>query len=145
MSKANRILVTVAAAALSAAIGFAQDTRGMIFGRVLDPQDSPIPGATVTVTNVLTNVSTTLQANEQGYYEANLLVAGTYQVSAGAPGMKKFIRSGIELRLAGHVPIDIRLELGSVSEQVTVDASAPLIETDTVSAGRLIDNRDLNE
>ncbi len=145
MAQSSRVLAVVFVLVSVAGTGIAQGTRGMIFGRVLDPQNSLVPGATVTVTNVLTNVSTTLQTNEQGYYEANLLVAGTYQVSASAPGLKKFIRKGIQLNLGAHVPIDIHLELGAVSEEVTVQAGAPLVETDNVSTGRLLDNRNLNE
>lgn len=52
---------------------------------------------------------------------------------------------GIELNVGAHVPIDVRLEIGSVNEAVTVNASSPLIETDTVSTGRLLDNRNLND
>ncbi|MFN7920140.1 MAG: carboxypeptidase-like regulatory domain-containing protein [Bryobacteraceae bacterium] len=142
MSKRNSVL---AAAFITTALLNGQDTRGRIFGRVTDPQDSAVPGASVTVTNVLTNVSTTIETNEKGYYEANLLVAGTYQVIATASGMKKFQRQGVELNLGAHVPIDIRMEVGSVHEEVTVTGGAPLVETDNISTGRLLDNRSLND
>ena len=145
MLKSNSIAVALFAAAFAAITGSAQDSRGMIFGRVLDPQGNPIPGASIAVTNVRTNITSTMQTNETGYYEASLLVSGTYQVSASAPGLKRSVRQGIELNLGAHVPIDVRLEIGSVNEEVTVNASSPLIETDTVSTGRLLDNRNLND
>ncbi|MCC6588714.1 MAG: carboxypeptidase regulatory-like domain-containing protein [Bryobacterales bacterium] len=123
----------------------AQDTRGMIFGRVLDSQAAPVMRAVVVVTNTGTNVAATLQTNETGYYEANLLVAGAYEVTAEAQGFKKAVRRGIVLNVSQRVPIDFTLELGSVSETLTVTEDAPLIETNSVSAGRVVDNRSLNE
>ena len=58
------------------------ETRGTIYGRILDPQGSAIVGATVSVTNIETNVSTKVTSNEAGYYQANLLVPGQYGVTA---------------------------------------------------------------
>ena len=65
------------------------ETRGTIYGRILDPQGSAIMGATVSVTNIETNVSTRVTSNEAGYYQANLLVPGQYGVTAESPGFKK--------------------------------------------------------
>ncbi|MBI4875285.1 MAG: carboxypeptidase regulatory-like domain-containing protein [Acidobacteria bacterium] len=121
--------------------GTAQETRGMIFGRVLDPQGSPTAGARVTVTNVDTNTSTPLATNDTGYYEASLLLPGNYQVSAEAVGFRTSIRKGIVLSVASRVEVDMNLELGSVSESVTVVAEAPLLDTASASSGRVIDNR----
>src|SRR5438477_8715364 len=75
----------------------AQETRSMIFGRVLDPQSSAVAGATVVVTNLESNTSVHLTTNETGYYEANLLLPGNYQVTAEAAGFKRLVRSGIAL------------------------------------------------
>lgn len=124
---------------------YAQDTRGMIFGRVLDPQSSPVAAANLVITNINTGVSTARTANAVGYYEANLLVAGTYQVTAEVQGFKRFVRSGIELQLGERLQIDIPMELGNVSESVTVSEEAPLVETNAVSTGRIVDNRSVNE
>jgi len=89
----------------------AQETRGSIVGRVPDPQDAPVPNATVVVTNTDTNVGTTLVTNETGYYEADLLIAGTYRVMAQSAGLKKSIRSGIVLSVGAKAEIDMRLEI----------------------------------
>jgi hypothetical protein len=119
----------------------AQETRGMIFGRALDPQASPLAGARVVVINADTNTSTPLTTNETGYYEASLLLPGNYQVTTEAPGFRTSIRRGIVLPVASRVEINMNLELGAVSESVTVVAQAPLLETASASAGRVIDNR----
>ena len=124
----------------------AQDTRSAIQGRVLDPQNSPVARAIVIVTNTDTNVSNSLTTNETGYYEANLLVAGNYQVSLEAPGFKRSIRSGIVLRIGTRTEIDIQLEIGAVSESISVNAATPLIDASgTVSAGRVMDTREVEE
>jgi hypothetical protein len=128
-------------ACLSSLPALAQETRSMIFGRVLDPQGSTIAGATLIVTNIDTNTSTPLISNETGYYEANLLMPGSYQVSATTTGFRTSLRKGIVLPVASRVEINMTLELGSVSESVTVMAEAPLLDTASASAGRVIDNR----
>lgn len=123
----------------------AQDTRGMIFGRVTDPQSAPISNATVVVSNTDTNVAMTLRTNESGYYEANLLLAGNYQISAEAQGFTKALRKGIQLNVSQRIPIDFTMQVGSVAETVSVNEEAPLIETNGVSSGRVVDNRSINE
>ncbi len=73
------------------------------------------------VTNIDTNTSTMLTTNGTGYYEANLLLAGNYRVSAQMAGFKKSIRSGIELSVGARAEIDITLEsvspMGSIPRQ----------------------------
>src|SRR2546421_716584 len=92
-----------------AAIANAQETRSAIQGRVTDPQNSPVAEAVVRVTNIDTNVSNPATTNGTGYFEANLLVAGNYQVSVEAPGFKKSILSGIVLTVGTRTEINIRL------------------------------------
>ena len=111
-------LVLLLAAGIVA--GYAQETRGSIFGRTTDPQGSAVPDVSVTVTNAGTNTSVVLKTNSTGYYEAGLLVAGTYTVTAEAPGFKKSVRSDVPVQLGGRVELDIALEVGGTSETVNV-------------------------
>ena len=83
-----------------AASVFAQETRGTISGHVLDEQGGAMPGVTVTITNVDTNVSATLTTNSTGYYQAPLLLPGNYRVTAELQGFKTSVRSGIILSVA---------------------------------------------
>jgi len=117
-----------------------EETRSMIFGRVLDPQSSAVVGAAVIVTNTDTNTSLTLQANETGYYAANLLPPGQYQVTAEAAGGKKSVRSGIVLPISTRSQANIQLELGGLAEIVTVTGEAPVLDTTTAASGQIIDN-----
>ena len=88
-----RIRLLAALFALMVWSSQAQDIRGMISGTVTDPGGAIVPGATVTVTNTETNVSTPLTTNASGFYEAPLLPGGQYQVTVEAPGFKKVVRS----------------------------------------------------
>jgi len=128
---------------LSAATLYAQDTRSMIFGRVLDPQATAVAGAKVVVTNVETGVALHTATNQTGYYEANLLLPGNYRVSAEFTGFKTTVRSGIGLPAGTRSEIDITLELGTVTESVSVTADAPLLETNTVASGQVYNTRSI--
>jgi hypothetical protein len=113
----------------------------MIFGRVLDPSGAPVVGASVQVENTGTGAVSQLSTNDTGYYEANLLLPGDYKLSAEANGFKKTVRSGIVLPLSTRLEIELTLEIGAVTETVAVTAQAPLLDTSTVSSGRVLDNR----
>lgn len=123
----------------------AQETRSMLFGRVLDPQGAAIVGAAVIVRNAETGVSLNYKTNDSGYYEANLLLPGNYEVSAEHPGFKKLIRRGITLPVASRIEVNLALEVGGVTETISVVAEAPLLETNAVSSGRVLDNKTVME
>src|SRR5690348_9859279 len=116
----------------------AQDTRGMISGTVTDPGGAIVPGATVTVTNTGTNVSTPLTTNASGYYEAPLLPGGQYQVAVEAPGFKKVVRSNLTLRMSDKIDIDVKLEVGALNESVTITAESPILDTSSVNTGKAL-------
>ena len=122
----------------------AQETRGMIRGRVLDPQSTTVAGAQVTVTNTATNTSVRLQTNETGYYEARLLLPGKYSVEAEAQGFRKTVRPGVTLPVAAQIEINISLELGNVTESVSVTADAPILDTSTASSGAVLSRKSLD-
>src|SRR2546421_12097825 len=99
-----------------AALG--QESRGTIGGRVTDPQDAGIPGVKVVVTNIDTGVATSLVTNDKGVYVAPLLIPGNYKVSAEHQGFKHATRNSIALSVSDDLQIDLRLELGSVSDSI---------------------------
>ncbi|MFN7936376.1 MAG: carboxypeptidase-like regulatory domain-containing protein [Bryobacteraceae bacterium] len=123
----------------------AQETRSTIFGRVLDAQNAAVVAAEILVTNVDTNAVTRLRSNETGYYEANLLIPGNYQVTGEMQGFKKTVRSGIQLSISSRVEIDIQLAIGETADTVSVSAEAPLLEASSVSAGRIMENRSVTD
>src|SRR3954453_24104719 len=120
---------------LGAAVAAAQETRGDISGTITDPQGATIPVVTVAVVNVDTNVRTQVVTNANGFYLAPLLITGNYQLVAEASGFKKLVRSGLSLRLGQHMEINLTMEVGALSESVTVSAAAPLLDTGPTRAG----------
>ncbi|MFN0103325.1 MAG: TonB-dependent receptor domain-containing protein [Bryobacteraceae bacterium] len=119
----------------------AQESRGAIQGRVIDPTDAPVAGASVLVENLDTGTTVRLSANATGHYEANLLLPGSYKVVAESKGFKKSIRSGIVLPLSTRLEIDLKLEIGTVSDSVTVTGETPMLDTNSASSGMVMDNR----
>jgi hypothetical protein len=99
----------------------------------------------VRAVNIGTNISTTTQSNAEGNYELPFLIPGTYRLTAEQAGFKSFIRDGIEIRIADRLNIGIPMEVGQISEQVTVTAETPLLESATASLGQVVDQRRVAE
>jgi hypothetical protein len=126
--------VYLAAAAvwtLAPAVVSGQTTFATITGTVTDSTGAVISAATITATNVETNISTTTQANELGLYTIAQLREGTYTVRAKAAGFKEFVAQNVVLISRDLRRLDIQLDVGSVETSVEVTAGATLIETET--------------
>ena len=121
------------------------ETRGAIFGHVSDPSSAVVAGARVTVRNTLTNVLTELTTNNSGYYEAPLIVAGTYQVTVTAAGFKKATHPDFDLPAGSRLEVDFKLELGTISDSVTVSGEPPLLNSDNASTGLVLDTRNVRD
>src|SRR5574340_264808 len=134
-----RFRALMALVLLSGAPLAAQEARGVILGRVVDPSGAAVPGASVKITNTATGVVVTAKANDQGNYSAPYLIPGAYRITADAPGFKQTVRGNIELRVDDRLDIEIRLEVGNLSEQITVTADTPVLETTNASLGQVMD------
>lgn len=119
----------------------AQDSRGLIAGRVLDPAGAGVPAAEVKATNLATNVVSTATATAQGNYEIRFLQPGAYSLETIVPGFKTYVRSGIEVRVGDRITLDLTLELGNLTDRVTVTAEAPPLEAGTATLGSVMDVR----
>jgi hypothetical protein len=122
-----------------------QETRSAIDGHVYDQLAAVVDGAQVLVTNLDTNTTVTLTTNHSGYYEAPLMLPGNYKISAAAEGFKMAVRTGVVLSIGGRLSIDLKLDMGSVSEKVTVTGETSLLDPASIEEGSLIDNRALME
>jgi hypothetical protein len=100
-----------------------------ISGRVTDPHGAVVAGATVTITNTSNNQSTTVTTSDQGTYRSSILSPGTYSVRIESPGFKIHLIQN--LAVGGYLPsfANASLEVGSVSETVTVTASSSYLNT----------------
>ncbi len=123
----------------------AQETRGSILGKVVDASGGVLPGITVEVTNKAMGTKATPVTNDQGFYQASYLIAGSYQVSVSVAGFKKFLRDDLELRINDKLEINIALEVGAPAETVTVTGETPLLSNASASLGQVVDGRRITE
>jgi hypothetical protein len=133
------VRLIVLAAALGALV-WAQTLTGIISGTVTDPSKAPIAGADVSVTNEDTGVKAwNGRTNESGLYRAPDLPVGRYRVDVEAPGFKHQLVSDIHLLVDQRANISVVMQLGQVSESVTVEgATAGQLATETASLGNTI-------
>src|SRR6266540_649796 len=115
-----------------------QDLRATLTGTVTDPQGSVVSNARIEIKNQGTNVGATTATSDAGLYVAPNLNPGQYSVTASAAGFKTTVRGNIELRVAERRSVDLRLEIGSASEAVTITAEAPMLDTASASGGTTI-------
>ena len=121
----KNVLATVLAAILAFSTpAFAQSFLGTIRGTVVDPQGQVVKGAAVLIVDESTGVPRALETDAVGRYEATNLRPGNYRVEVVTTNFRKFERTGVLVRAAGTALVDVSLELGNVSETVTVSADA---------------------
>lgn len=132
-------LAVLALCAGSISIAVAQQSgSATLVGTITDPTGARIPGAQVVVVNVETSFRSETKANGEGDYYVPYLRPGAYQITVNAAGFKRFVREGLVLRTAETPRVDIVLEVGATSEQVLVTAAAPLLATETSTAGAIM-------
>ncbi|MBM3747216.1 MAG: TonB-dependent receptor, partial [Acidobacteria bacterium] len=135
----------VCAVALLCGSLLCQEFRATVTGRVLDPSDAPVPNVTVQARNINTNEVVSGVTTSQGAYTIAFLRPGVYSLSVEAPGFKKFTRDGLALSVGQTLAVDLKLEIGAVTEQVTVTGEAPLLETANADRGGLVDRQRVHE
>ena len=116
----------------------AQTTNGSIQGTVTDPSGAPVGGANVTGRNLDTSLSVATVASDAGLYSLANLPPGRYSVTVEGPNMKNYVREGVTVQTASTVSLDIQMQLGGVSENVTVSADASQLETATSDIGETV-------
>src|SRR5262249_34781406 len=123
----------------------AQGVRATIVGRVTDDTGAVLPGANITITNVGTNESRSVIANDNGEYAIPQLAPGQYTLTAEFAGFNKVIRSGIVLETNQQARLDVVLKVGTLSEEVEVSAAAPLVTTENAALGNVVDQKKIVE
>ena len=137
------VVVAILAGFPAAAIG--QATTGTIRGVVRDQQGGVVPGVTVTVRQVDTNVVRTTVTSAQGEYLVTNLPTGRYEVSAEVTGFTKFVRSGITLAVNQDAVVDVALTAGGLAEVVSVTSDASALNTTTAEVGVRFDTTRISE
>lgn len=113
----------------------AQGTRGTITGTVHDSSGAVVPGAQIIILEKTTGVETKSVTSEAGVYRAPYVPPGTYKVSAELKGFKTAIRDNVQVLVTQTVNLDFTLETGEITEQITVSAEAPLLESGSSEIG----------
>jgi len=123
----------------------AQEFRATITGRVLDASGAVIPGVTVQAINVDTNEMNAAVSGQAGNYVVPFLRPGTYNLVVEAAGFKKYTREGVVLQVGQTASIDVVLELGAITQEVTVTGKLPMLETSNANRGNVIDQKQVTE
>ena len=134
----RRIFSLSAMVLLLSAMGWGQETRGTIVGRVTDASGGVVPGADVQVVNQAMGTTVSLKTNSEGLYTAQLLLPGTYRVKVTATGFKTFVRNDVLLQIADRIDVSAALEVGTAEQAVTVTAGVELLGTETATMGTVI-------
>ena len=134
-------------AALSAAPIFAQTAD--LFGRVSDPSGLPVPNARISLRSETTGVNRSVMSNRQGLYGVAAIPSGSWDIVVEAAGFKSLRQRRVALEVDQRATMDFSLSIGDISEVVTVEGSAPLINSidaavSTVIGNRFIENLPLN-
>jgi Carboxypeptidase regulatory-like domain/TonB dependent receptor len=123
---------------LAPAFASAQVTTGDVLGTVTDQTGAAIPGAKVTLSNLGTGVTQTVQSNGVGDYIFTLLQPGSYSVQIEAPTFKKVVYANVPLAAGDRLREDGKMETGAVEETVQVDATPPLLQTDSSAVSSVV-------
>src|SRR5215470_14419240 len=119
----------------------AQEFRASISGRVTDSSGATVAGAEVVVTNLERSTPYRTLSNAAGRYVLEFLPPGHYTLTAEKPGFRKLVRDGLNLEAADHLSLDLSLQIGDITQSVTVTGETPLLETETASRSGTIENR----
>ena len=121
--------------------GFAQTERGSIRGTIQDPSGAVMTGVKVTAVNVATGVTWETKTTVDGLYSVQNLPAGTYKVTAELAGFKGLVENNVVVAVAAIVGLDLKMEVGKVTESITVTAASATLQTEDSERAMTLDNR----
>ncbi len=131
---------------LVAVASLAQDVTGSIAGTVTDPSGAGVPNAKITVTNTDRNaVIRTVTTDSGGNYSAPLLPIGTYSLAVTAAGFKTSNHTGISLDVNDNLTVNIGMQVGQLTESITVEAAAVEVALQNATASNLINGTQIRE
>jgi hypothetical protein len=129
MHRENCLVLALAGIIWLGTSAAAQVTTATIYGTIVDPSGANVAQARVSVENELTSGKTSTQADEAGSFTLTFLPVGRYSITIRATGFRETRQTGLELAAGQTVRLNFPLEVGAVTENVTVTAEAPLINT----------------
>src|SRR5262245_12164767 len=139
------VLLTVSFLLVTSGQLFAQYNTAEIAGVVADDQGGVLPGASVTATNVSSGFKIERITDSAGRFFLPALPVGEYTVTAALAGFKQFTERGLVLNVGQRVELSMMLEIGELTDTVTVNADAPLLRTSNAEVAEVIDNQQVEE
>ena len=133
--------VSAVAAVLFSAILANAGITGSISGTITDPSGAVMPGVTVTATSVSTGVRSTTVTDAQGFYRFPALNVDNYDVTVNQAGFRPFLESGVRIDANSAIQIDIQLQLGQLTDTVTVKSNTLQVETQSTQMGDVIESQ----
>ncbi len=124
---------------------WSQAVNGTLLGTVVDTQGAAVPGATITITEIQTEIRRTTATNASGNYVFSNLKDGLYRVEAELTGFGKTVHENVRVDVNTTVRVDLVLKVGAMAEAVTVVQEAPPLQTDRADTGRLIESKQVTE
>ncbi len=143
-NKLIRFVLSFGALFVFTSVALGQNT-GTISGTVQDQSGAVVAGANVKAQNPATNFSRETVSATNGFYRFDQLPVGTYTITTEAAGFKTSVTQSVALSVNDALTLDIKLEVGQVSEIVTVSEAPSAVNTETSVLGRTVDNRTLND
>ncbi|HEX3878215.1 MAG TPA: TonB-dependent receptor [Bryobacteraceae bacterium] len=141
----NRLLKLFALASFSVAAILAQGDVAQLNGTVTDPHGAAVPNAHIVVLNVDTGQSTATNANEHGEWLLPGMQAATYRVTVSAPGFSNSVLDGAVMHAGVPLTVNAKLEIGSVSETVSVSAAAEQLQTTNATVSSTVQTKQVTD
>ncbi len=132
----KRLATVVFAVVFLTSLAAGQVMRATLTGRVTDSTGAVLPNAQIVVTNTETGATATVKSNSAGIYTMPFLAPGKYEVAVTLPGFKKYVHAGLVLQTEQTITQNVVLQVGQVSQSVTVVGGTPLIDTATADTGQ---------
>jgi Carboxypeptidase regulatory-like domain/TonB dependent receptor len=143
MKTLGRFLLFIWVAMTAGVALHAQSTQ--VSGQIVDTSQAVIAGARVTLTRVESGDQRENVSGSEGYYSFPLLLPGHYQLKVEKDGFESETRSGIVVLTATVSNVDVILKVGSEAQTVNVDASVPLLQTETSAIANVVDNASITD
>lgn len=137
--------LAIATLLMTAAVAYGQDARASLSGFVTDSSQAAVVGAKVRLTNTGTSVAFETETNAVGQYRFLFVIPGGYKLTVEASGFRTFERTGITLQVGQSAEVHAPLQVGTMTETITVSSSAALLETEKSDRGQVVDKVRITE
>lgn len=138
----NRLAVVLFGFLLTASCLYAQGTASLV-GTVTDPSGASVADAQVMVVDTATQFTRTVPTNANGEYVVSAIPTGEYIITVVKPGFETLRRSGVQLTTANRLQVDLQLAVGSQTQTVSVNATTPLLQSQSAEVSSLVDSRQM--